>query len=73
MAKYWSNFAHSGDPNQGVAVPAQWPAYSDADAILRFDVGDGGIAQQRGLRSEACDFMDGRLAAGRALTHRRAH
>ena len=70
MGAYWSNFARTGDPNAGQPVPAQWPAFdAAADALLRLDVDDPagappaggpGIAVQRGLRKQACDFMEAR-------------
>lgn len=44
MARYWTNFARSGDPNSGGSVPVTWPAFTGngtAD-ILGFDVASGG-------------------------------
>ena len=76
VARYWSNFARSGDPNQGAGVHVGWPLYAaDSDRILRLDVAgavevpkevDGGIAVQSGLRRDACDFFDSRVHAARA-------
>ena len=74
VAAYWTNFARNGDPNVGRAVPLQWPPYAAAsDTSIRFDVnssapapvGGSGTRQQSWLRREACDFMEGRLKAGR--------
>merc|ERR1712190_299011 len=54
MAKYWSNFAITGDPNgDGLAT---WPEYdADADKSLRLDQT---ITTQEKFRSTACDFWD---------------
>ena len=70
MGAYWSNFARTGDPNVGQPVPVLWPAFdAEADAVIRLDVDDPdgaapvggpGIAVQRGLRKQACDFMEAR-------------
>jgi len=54
MAKYWSNFAVTGDPNgDGLVV---WPEYdADGDKSLRLDTTTS--AQQK-FRSAPCDFWD---------------
>jgi carboxylesterase type B len=76
MSTFWSNFARTGDPNKGAAVPVAWPAYvKDADELIRFDVAPpsgGGTRVQSGLRKEACDFMENRHKLGRAIPWRRA-
>jgi len=54
MAKYWSNFAVTGNPN-GDELQA-WPEYdADTDKSLRLDQI---IAVQDKFRSGACDFWD---------------
>ena len=80
MARYFSNFARSGDPNHGTGMHVAWPPYAtDSDRLLRLDVASpveevtthfaaGGIAVQTGLRRGACDFMDSRLSAARVNT-----
>jgi para-nitrobenzyl esterase len=54
MAKYWSNFAVTGDPNSdGLSV---WPEYdAKADKSLRLDET---ISVQEKFRSAPCDFWD---------------
>jgi para-nitrobenzyl esterase len=42
MSRYWTNFAHTGDPNKGGDVPANWPAFTGADKVLGLDVASGG-------------------------------
>jgi para-nitrobenzyl esterase len=42
MSRYWTNFAHTGDPNKGGDVPANWPAFTGADKVLALDVASGG-------------------------------
>jgi len=51
---YWTNFAQSGDPNDG-RLPT-WPAYTlSEDLHLQFDVP---IKADRELRKPYCDFWD---------------
>ena len=45
MSRYWTNFARTGDPNKGDAVPASWPAFTGTDRILALDVASGGGIQ----------------------------
>ena len=42
MTTYWTNFARSGNPNTGAAVPASWPAFTSPAAVLGLDVASGG-------------------------------
>jgi para-nitrobenzyl esterase len=42
MATYWTNFADTGDPNQGASVKAQWPAFTGTDKILGLDIASAG-------------------------------
>ena len=54
MAKYWSNFAVTGDPNGDGLLG--WPEYdADADKSLRLDET---IVVQEKFRSAQCDFWD---------------
>jgi para-nitrobenzyl esterase len=42
MARYWTNFARTGNPNQGGTVAASWPAFTGPDTVLGLDVAAGG-------------------------------
>jgi para-nitrobenzyl esterase len=42
MSRYWTNFARTGNPNNGGEVPATWPAFTGADKVLGLDVASGG-------------------------------
>ncbi|NEX62221.1 carboxylesterase/lipase family protein [Noviherbaspirillum galbum] len=42
MSRYWTNFARTGNPNGGNAVPAEWPAFTAPDKVLGLDVASGG-------------------------------
>jgi para-nitrobenzyl esterase len=42
MTRYWTNFAKTGNPNSGGAVPADWPAFTGPDKVLGLDVASGG-------------------------------
>jgi para-nitrobenzyl esterase len=43
MSRYWSNFAKTGNPNSGGAVPAEWPAFTTSSGVvLGLDVASGG-------------------------------
>jgi para-nitrobenzyl esterase len=43
MTRYWSNFAKTGNPNNGGDVPANWPAFTAANStVLALDVASGG-------------------------------
>ncbi len=43
MSRYWSNFAKTGNPNNGGSVPADWPAFTTASStVLGLDVASGG-------------------------------
>lgn len=51
---YWTNFAKTGDPNDGV-LPT-WPAYTlSEDPHLQLDIS---IKAARELRKKYCDFFD---------------
>jgi len=56
MAKYWSNFAVTGNPDPGSDGLVEWPEYdAETDQSLRLDQT---IAVQHKFRSAACDFWD---------------
>ena len=59
MMGYWSRFAATGDPNGGGAP--QWPRY-DAASDPYLELGDT-VAARAGFKKEACDAMDGPIAA----------
>ena len=42
MTRYWTNFARTGDPNNGPAVPTAWPVFTGTDKVLGLDVASGG-------------------------------
>jgi para-nitrobenzyl esterase len=42
MSRYWTNFARTGNPNQGGDVAANWPAFTGPDKVLGLDVASGG-------------------------------
>ena len=42
MTRYWSNFAKTGNPNNGGDVGANWPAFTGPDKVLALDVASGG-------------------------------
>jgi para-nitrobenzyl esterase len=43
MTLYWTNFARTGDPNQGTPPAVAWPAFTGNDKVLGLDVtGTGG-------------------------------
>jgi para-nitrobenzyl esterase len=42
MSRYWSNFARTGNPNQGDPVVAAWPAFTGPNKVLGLDVASAG-------------------------------
>ena len=42
VAKAWTSFAATGDPNHAGA-PAPWPPFRNANETLLFDTGAGGV------------------------------
>jgi para-nitrobenzyl esterase len=42
MTRYWTNFARTGNPNNGSDVTVNWPAFTATDKILALDVASGG-------------------------------
>ena len=42
MTRYWTNFARTGNPNNGADVAVNWPAFTATDKILGLDVASGG-------------------------------
>ncbi len=56
--QYWSNFAHSGNPNDGPSsVAQQWPGYS-ADGEQEQVLQAPGARQTPHLDKKQCDFWD---------------
>jgi para-nitrobenzyl esterase len=53
MTRYWTNFAKTGNPNNGGDVPASWPTFTGPDRVLALDVASGGGVQ--GLTSYEAD------------------
>lgn len=45
MTRYWTNFAKTGNPNNGGAAPVNWPAFSGPGQLLGLDVASGGGVQ----------------------------
>ncbi|SMP49164.1 carboxylesterase/lipase family protein [Noviherbaspirillum suwonense] len=42
MSRYWTNFARTGNPNEGDQVAVSWPAFSGPSKVLGLDVGSAG-------------------------------
>ena len=66
MSRYWSNFAKTGNPNGGAAVPAEWPAFTAADnKVLGLDVASGGGVKVLGTfdADHQCTTAWGRIVA----------
>jgi carboxylesterase type B len=59
MMYYWTNFAHSGDPNTGPnPVQTFWPSYNAKSRTnINFDTPDSTTVTN--LRKTYCDFWDG--------------
>ncbi|MCB0635969.1 MAG: carboxylesterase family protein [Lewinella sp.] len=55
MLTYWTHFAYTGDPNDGL-LPA-WPVYAaETDCYLEINIpADGSLC---GIRTDACNFWD---------------
>lgn len=46
MSRYWTNFARTGNPNEGEPVATAWPAFTGASKVLGLDVASaGGISE----------------------------
>ena len=58
MVKYWGNFAHTGNPNQGPGGQpnVQWPLY-DAVNMPNLNL-DLKIQQIGEIRTDYCDYWD---------------
>jgi len=55
MVTYWTNFAHNSNPNQGIAVPIQWPSFNNASKLnILLDV----PLSTESWIPEYCDFWD---------------
>jgi para-nitrobenzyl esterase len=54
MVRYWTNFAHHGNPN-GPGVPA-WHRFRSADDVLALGIGPGGVRPVDIARASNCDF-----------------
>ncbi|KAF2068395.1 hypothetical protein CYY_010279 [Polysphondylium violaceum] len=56
LMNYWTNFAKSGNPNQGLPVPTQWSTYnSNTDEMLIFQTPP---FIQSGYLSTYCNYWD---------------
>lgn len=42
MSRYWTNFARSGNPNEGEPVVTTWPAFTGPTKVLGLDVASAG-------------------------------
>jgi para-nitrobenzyl esterase len=42
MSRYWTNFARTGNPNEGGPVVAPWPAFTGPNKVLGLDVASAG-------------------------------
>lgn len=42
MSRYWTNFARTGNPNEGDPVAATWPAFTGPGKVLGLDVASAG-------------------------------
>jgi para-nitrobenzyl esterase len=42
MSRYFTNFAQTGNPNNGGTVPVTWPSFTATDKVLGLDVTTGG-------------------------------
>lgn len=42
MARYWTNFARTGNPNNGDPVATSWPAFTGPTKVLGLDVASAG-------------------------------
>ncbi|XP_006812297.2 neuroligin-4, X-linked-like [Saccoglossus kowalevskii] len=57
MSRYWTNFAKSGDPNQPVAVPVQWPLYDNTlYTYMRFEPNMSANNVRENLRADGTAF-----------------
>ncbi len=59
MGCYWSNFAHTGNPNgecRGAKLPG-WPAYDAEEKMIRFNT-SGVEAFRNPLNTERCNLLD---------------
>ena len=54
MISYWTQFAHTGDPNGGIAP--YWPRYRPGRRILSIAAGPGGIALTDFAADHHCSF-----------------
>lgn len=54
IQRYWTNFAHNGDPNR--AGTFEWPRY-DASSDKHIVLSDP-LSMSSGLQRDACDFWD---------------
>jgi len=54
MISYWTQFAHTGNPNGGMA--AYWPGYRPGRRILSLAAGPGGIALTDFAANHHCSF-----------------
>jgi len=42
MARYWTNFARTSNPNNGDPVATSWPAFTGPTKVLGLDVASAG-------------------------------
>jgi para-nitrobenzyl esterase len=48
MSRYWSNFARTGNPNEGGPVNVAWPAFTGPTKVLGLDVASAGGVKELG-------------------------
>jgi para-nitrobenzyl esterase len=56
MVKYWTNFAHAGNPNGG-DLP-RWPQFRSAADVLALGLGPGGVRTADIAKTSNCDFWE---------------
>merc|ERR1712146_539064 len=58
MGCYWTNFAATGDPNEGSCIIAlhlpRWPAFNGGDAL---ELSVGRLRTRAKLKQDACDLF----------------
>lgn len=57
MIKYWTNFAKTGNPNQGIPLPVNWPAWNP-QTLANLDLQTPRITVNSKLMAPQCDWWD---------------